>query len=75
MTPLRSLAWPLALHLSVAALMAVGLMFDDGPGRLAWCAAAWALGLMGVDAATGAPRLWPTSSFPSCTAITPTIRM
>src|SRR5262249_19041414 len=27
--------WPVALHLAVAALMALGVMFDDGPGRAA----------------------------------------
>jgi hypothetical protein len=51
--------WPVALHLTVAALMAVGLMFDDGPGRMARYVGACSLGLMGLDAATGSPRIWP----------------
>ncbi len=51
---------PIALHLAVAALMAVGVMFDDGPGRLARRLGACGLLLMGLDAATGAPRIWPS---------------
>jgi hypothetical protein len=53
-----ALTWPVALHLSVAALMAVGLLFDDRTGWMARCAAACALGLMGLDASTGTPRIW-----------------
>jgi hypothetical protein len=56
---LAGITWPVTLHLSVAALMAVGLMFDDGPGQVARCVAACALCLMGLDAATGSPRIWP----------------
>jgi hypothetical protein len=48
--------WPVALHLTVAALMAVGLMFDDGPARMARGAAAVALGVMGLYGAAGAPK-------------------
>jgi hypothetical protein len=51
-------AWPVALHLAVTALMALGLMFDDGPGRAARRLGAAALLLMGLDAATGTPRVW-----------------
>jgi hypothetical protein len=51
--------WPIALHLAVAALMALGVMFDDGTGRVARHVGAAALLLMGLDAATGSPRIWP----------------
>jgi hypothetical protein len=53
-------AWPTALHLAAVALMALGVMFDDGPGRAARRLGACALVVMGLDAATGAPRIWPT---------------
>jgi hypothetical protein len=47
--------WPVALHLAVAALMAVGLMFDDGPARMARGVSAVALSIMGLYGAAGAP--------------------
>jgi hypothetical protein len=56
-------SWPTALHLAIAALMALGVMFDDGPGRTARRLGACGLLLMGLDAATGAPRIW--SSMPA----------
>jgi hypothetical protein len=52
--------WPVALHLAVAALMALGVMFDDGLGRTARLLGACALMLMGLDAATGTPHIWPS---------------
>jgi hypothetical protein len=55
--------WPIALHLAVATLMALGVIFDDGPGRAARRLGACALLVMGLDAATGAPRIW--SSMPA----------
>jgi hypothetical protein len=52
--------WSLALHLAVAVLMALGVIFDDGPGRAARRIGAGALLLMGLDAATGTPQIWPS---------------
>lgn len=54
-----ALAWPIALHLAVAALMLIGVIFEDGPGWDARRAGTAALVLMGLDAATGTPRIWP----------------
>src|SRR5262249_41569789 len=51
--------WPIWLHLSVAALVAVGVIFEDAPGRLARRAGALALLGLGLDAATGHPWIWP----------------
>jgi hypothetical protein len=50
--------WPIGLHLSVAAVLSVGGIFDDVPGRLARRAGALALLVLGLDAATGHPRIW-----------------
>ncbi len=47
---------PVALHLSVAALMAVGLMFDDGPGQMARAVAVGMLALMGVYGSAGTAK-------------------
>jgi hypothetical protein len=40
--------------------MALGVMFDDGLGRTARLLGACALLLMGLDAATGTPHIWPS---------------
>jgi hypothetical protein len=52
--------WPIALHLSIASLLVLGALFDDGLSRLARRSGALALLLLGLDAATGHPRIWPT---------------
>jgi hypothetical protein len=54
--------WPIELHLSIGALLVLGAVFDDGLGRLARRSGAVALVLLGLDAATGHPRIWPTMS-------------
>lgn len=51
-------AWPVAVHLSMVSLMAIGLMFDDETGRMARCAAAGALGLMGLVLSSGPSNAW-----------------
>jgi hypothetical protein len=55
-------SWPIQLHLGVAALGMLGTLFEDGLGRLARRSAALALIGLGLDAATGHPRIW--SSMP-----------
>jgi hypothetical protein len=52
-------SWPIGLHLSVAALVAMGALFDDVLGRLSRRAGALAMLGLGLDAATGHPRIWP----------------
>ena len=50
--------WPIELHLSIASLLVIGGLFKDGPGRLARRSGALALLVVGLDAATGHPRIW-----------------
>jgi hypothetical protein len=51
-------SWPIRLHLGIAALLTLGALFDDGLGRLARRAGAVALIVLGLDSATGHPRIW-----------------
>jgi hypothetical protein len=46
-------SWPVTLHVSVAALLAVGALFDDPLGRLARRVGAVALFCLGLNSATG----------------------
>jgi hypothetical protein len=52
--------WPVWLHASVLALVVIGALFDDRLGRLARRAGALALVCLGLDAAWGSPRIWPS---------------
>ncbi len=62
--------WPIGLHLGIGSLLVLGAFFDDGLGRLARRSGALALLLLGLDAATGHPRIWPTMS-PGLIAVYP----
>ena len=52
--------WPIGLHLGVASLLVLGALFDDTVGRLARRSGALALLVLGLDAATGHPWIWPS---------------
>ncbi|MGP0068679.1 MAG: hypothetical protein ACLQGP_34395 [Isosphaeraceae bacterium] len=52
--------WPIALHLGVASLLVLGVLFNDGVGRLARRSGALALLVLGLDASTGHPFIWPS---------------
>jgi hypothetical protein len=52
--------WPIEFHLAVGSLLVLGALFDDELGRLARRSGALALLVLGLDAATGHPRIWPT---------------
>jgi hypothetical protein len=52
--------WPIALHLGVASLLVLGALFDDGVGRLVRRSGALALLVLGLDASTGHPSIWPS---------------
>ncbi len=62
--------WPIGLHLAIGSLLVLGALFDDGLGLLARRSGALALLLLGLDAATGHPRIWPTMA-PGLIAVYP----